>query len=381
MLNVLHITTHDEECGIGKYQEQFLKAMKPIKGVKNSIFPYSPNKTKVMTKEEFAPVLKQFAKQLKDHDILHIQHEFSFYSKDELAEFVSEAKRQGKKVIITVHTSLRAGLPEPDVKQLVRKPRTFLGKRRLKRYLIGVHVKPLQKADLVLVHNSVTADSLAHYGVRPARIQKITMPVPELDFSLKAKDVTKHLHRKPGDVIFCTVGFLSEYKGIRDAIEALRLLAPNYKLAMIGGAHPSGANDAFCREMQERIEDLGLEKRAYISGYIKNDAILNAMIRECDLCIYPFEKDYYSGVTSASLNNSLGNYKPAVTYPTKPILEMNAQMPAVVTCKSFQYTDLAHEIQTLDIEKQITVATKYAHRFAYSKQAAKLVTIYEKTLT
>jgi glycosyltransferase involved in cell wall biosynthesis len=366
MLKILHITTHDEECGIAKYQQQFLEGMSGLSGLRNTIFPYSPNKTKVMSKAEFA------------HDLLHIQHEFSFYSKDELMAFVRTAKQQGKPVIITVHTSLHAGIPQLDLKLLLKKgPKHFAGTRRLKQYVIDVHVKPLKLADLILVHNSVTGNSLAHYGVEPGRIRKITMPVPELDFKRKSTEVAKHLNPQKGDIVFCTVGFLSENKGMRDAIQALRLLPENYKLAMIGGKHPSGANDAFCNEMSDLIKELGLEKRAYISGYVKEDASLNAMIRECDLCVYPFHVPYYSGVTSASLNNSLANHVPAIAYPTEPILEMNAVQPAVVTCKSFDHRELAREIQGVDLKKQASVAENYARTFAYGNEAKKLAAIYE----
>jgi glycosyltransferase involved in cell wall biosynthesis len=381
-IRILHITTHDEECGIGKYQEQFLKSMQSIVGIENTIFEYSPNRTKVMSATEFEPVLKQFSEQIKSYDIVHVQHEFSFYSKDELDKFVTEAKRQGKKVIITVHTSLHAGIPKLDLRKMISSNgvRHIVGTKRLKDYLINVHVAPMKKADLILVHNSVTANSLSKYGVNRDRILKITMPVPQLNFKLKTTEITQYLHKQPGDILFCTVGFLSENKGMKDAIEALLKLPTNFKLALIGGAHPSGANDAFCDELKTLIRQRGLEKRAYITGYIKDDDKLNALIRECDVCVYPFNQSYYAGVTSASLNNSLANYKPAITYPTKPILEMNAEMPAVVTTQSFTYSDLAYELQRLDIEQQTAIATKYAHAFAYDKQALELVGIYKRSI-
>jgi glycosyltransferase involved in cell wall biosynthesis len=377
-IKILHITTHDEECGIGKYQQQFLRSMEQINTVENTIFEFSPNRTKLMSDDEFEPVFKQFCHQMNSHDILHIQHEFSFYAKDELEKYITEAKSQGKKVIITIHTSLNSGMPKLDVKELISTngPRHLIGTRRLKSRAVKVHVAPIRKADLVLVHNSVTAQSLKKYGIRAAKVLKITMPVPELDFKLRSTDVSRHLRKQPDDILICTVGFLSENKGMRDSIQALRLLPPNYKLAMIGGAHPSGANDAFCNEMEGLVVDLGLEERVYITGYVKRDELLNAMIRECDICIYPFHQPYYSGVTSASLNNSLANYKPAVTYPTKPILEMNAEMPAVITCKSFEYSELAKELQKLDIKKQSEIATKYARAFSYSNQAQKVASIY-----
>jgi len=377
-IKVLHITTHDEECGIAKYQEQFLRSMKRIHSVHNDVFPYSPNVTKKMTPEEFGPVLAQFAQQLKGFDLLHIQHEFSFYDHSELAQFVGEAKKQGKKVIITVHTSLHAGIPRPKLKHIATHgPRHVMAVQKLRNKQINTHLKPIKAADLVLVHNSTTKDSLTSFGVKKSRIITIVMPVPKLDFSLKTNSITEYLGRGKGDVILCTVGFLSENKGMRDAVLAINELPEHYKLAMIGGAHPSGANDSFCGEMKDLVHELGLDNRVYITGYIKEDEILNAMIRECDVCIYPFHKPYYDGVSSASLNNSIANYKPTVAYPTKPILEMNARMPVVVTCKDSDHHELAETVLHLNLEKQKNASEKYAKVFAYDKEAEKLVAIYD----
>jgi glycosyltransferase involved in cell wall biosynthesis len=215
-IKVLHVTTHDEECGIAKYQEQFLVGMKRIKGIKNAVFPYSPNRTKVMTPEEFAPVLQEFADQVADYDIVHFQHEFSFYSGNELNDMVSEARRQGKKVLITVHTSLDAGFPTFSLKD-IRRVRTFLGKKRLSDRLTKTHVVPMKKADVVFVHNTVVEQSLVEHGIAKRKIQKVTMPVPVVPFNLRTTIITKNLNKKPGDVIYCTVGFLSETKGMKHA--------------------------------------------------------------------------------------------------------------------------------------------------------------------
>jgi glycosyltransferase involved in cell wall biosynthesis len=378
-IRVLHYTTHDEECGIGKYQEQFLNAMKSIESVENTVFEYSPNLTKVMSEEEFAPVFKQFSKQMKDYDILHVQHEFSFFSKNELDRIVSEAKRQGKKVMVTVHTSMDAGFPDYKLRHL-KSLRELVGTKRLKDHQTRTHIVPIQKADLVMVHNSVIADSLIRRGVNKNKIIKTVMPVPVVSFSPKTNLITKHLDKKPKDVIFCTVGFLSETKGMKTAVRALTLLPKNYKLAIIGGAHPSGANNQFIEELKELIHELRMESRVYITGYVKEDDKLNALVRECDICVYPYDKKYYAGVTSAALNNALANYKPAIAYPTESIKEMNSIMPVVVLCKSFDYEELAKEISNIDIEEQGETSKKYATKFSYNKEAINLVGIYKDLL-
>lgn len=376
-IKVLHVTTHDEECGIAKYQEQFLEAMKPLSDVINTIFEYSPNRTKVMSSEEFAPVLQQFASQMADYDVLHVQHEFSFYSGSELDQIVSEAKRQGKPVIITVHTALDAGFPTFSLREL-RRVRTLFGKTRLSQQLTQTHVVPMKKADLVLTHNSIVSRSLMKRGVKKGRIQQIIMPVPKISFEPKSQLISNRLHKQTGDVIVCTVGFLSENKGMKEAVRALEQLPPNYKLALIGGSHPSGANDAFIQELQQLIKDRRLAKRAFITGYIEDDSELNALIRECEVCVYPYSKQYYAGVTSAALNNALANHKPVIAYPTASIREMNSIMPAVVICDNFDYHELADKLLHTDLTAQAAVSRRYAEAFSYPSEAKNLADIYKQ---
>ena len=378
-VKVLHFTTHDEECGIAKYQEQFINAMDHLPGVENTVFEYSPNQTKSMTPDEFTAVLQQFSNQIKDFDILHVQHEFSFYSGRELDAVVSEAKRQNKKVIITVHTTLDAGFPTFDMQDL-RHIRTLLSKKRLSRQLREAHVIPLKKVDLVLTHNTVVEKSLIKRGINKKRILKITMPVPVIPFTKTTKHIANNLHKKSGDIIFATVGFLSETKGMKQAVQALSLLPDNYKLAIIGGSHPSGANDAFIKDLKQYIVDHKLSSRVYITGYIKDDLELNAFVRECDICVYPYDKKYYAGVTSAALNNALANFKPAIAYPTESIKEMNEVMEVVLLCDDFDYHDLVKKIINIDLKKQEKMSEKYARTFSYNGEAKKLIQLYTSVI-
>ncbi len=371
--------THDEECGIAKYQEQYLAGMQGVEDVEHAIFEYSPNKTKLMSEDEFRPVLKHFSGQIKDFNILHIQHEFSFFRNDELDKIVSEALRQRKKVIITVHTSLDAGLKITPSGGFG--PRSMLHRLRMKRRrsrFYKTHVSAMRKADFLLVHNTVTAKSLMEHGIPQDRIVKITMPVPNLSFDLATTEVSEHLDKKDDDIIYCTVGFLSENKGMIDAVKALPFLPEKYKLALIGGAHPTGDNDKFYNELCDTIIDLNVQHRVYITGYVRDDERLNALIRECDICVYPFDKIYYAGVTSASLNNSLANHKPAVAYPTDSIVEMNQTRPAVALCDSFTYYELARQIQSLDLDKQTGISKEYADAYSYDKEAVKFADLYRQ---
>lgn len=380
-IKVLHLTTHDEECGIAKYQEQYLRGMRGVEGIENVVFEYSPNQTKNMSAQEFAPVAKQFAKQLKSFDVLHIQHEFSFYKHEELSTFIAAARKQGKKTLMTIHTSPEAGLPKKTAGGLG--PRSMVNRARDKRAMQRfnqVHLEPMKMVDRIIVHNTVTLKALVRLGVPEDRITRITMPVPELSFDLKTTEIQDNIHKKKGDIIYSTVGFLSKNKGMMHAVKALSFLPENYKLAIIGGAHPSGENNAFYDNLCDLIVKLDLKSRVYITGYVKEDEKLNALIRECDLCVYPYDKVYYAGVTSAALNNAIANYKPVIAYPTRSIIEMNREQPVVKLCDSFNYYELAREILTVDIAKQEELSKRYAALFGYGTEAPAFIGIYRQLL-
>ncbi|MBH1956969.1 glycosyltransferase [Candidatus Saccharibacteria bacterium] len=382
-VKILHYSTHNEDCGIGKYQEQFLSAMKEVsvKDVDNEFFEYSPNQTKVMSYNQFTAVLDELKEQLRGFDLLHIQHELSFYKHDELGRIVNAAHELGKRVIITVHTA-----PDAQYKVPFREgygPRSivkFIREKRAAKEFNEVHLEPLRRADLVLVHNATTSDNLVKHGVDRASIQQITLPVPSLSFDEKSSEIKDALRYTQNDIIIASVGFVSETKGVKQAVKALKYLPENYKLAIIGGVHPSGGGEAYLDEVCDTIIDLELKDRVYITGFIEEDARLNSLIRECDVCIYPYDRKYYSFVSSAALNNALANHKPAIVYPTPPFIEMNAKGTVAIT-KSANYYELARYIVDADYKLLAGRSKEYATEFGYLDEAKKLVMIYQTQAT
>lgn len=380
-MRILHFTTHNEDCGIGKYQEQYLAALAPLDEVYNEVFPYSPNKTKVMSKSELAPVISELRHSMKSFDALHIQHELSFFKHDELEQIISAVKSLGKKVIVTIHTAPAAQYQQPQrvgvsPRSLVRYAKAIKAANEFR----GRYVVPLLKVDLVLVNNTATKQNLIKHGIDANNITVITIPVPTIQHDEQSSEIKKALSYKPGDVIFASIGFLSRMKGVDQAIKALSYLPENYKLAVIGGIHPAGGQEALLDELCDLITHYNLTDRVYITGYVNKDDRLNALIRECDICIYPYETKYYSYVSSAALNNAFANFKPAIVYPTKSFLEINQIKVTVDVTKSANYYELARSISEIDINSFTSKATEYAKMYSYENEAVKLVTIYANLL-
>ena len=378
-IRVLHFTTHDEECGIAKYQAQFIEGMSGISDVDNEIFEVSPNKTKLISEAEFSHVLDSLVGQMENFDILHIQHELSFFSEDDLLKIVKAVKSINKKILVTIHTApsaqyKRATLDGYGPHSIVHYQRT---KNRASAFL-NTYVAPLKYVDLIVAHNQPTKDDLVSHGIDPAKIQLIKMPVPVLSFTEKTNEVSEKLRTTKQDVIFCTVGFISDAKGVKEAVKALRFLPDNYKLAIVGGGHPSGANDEFYNDLCDLIIKFNLEARVYITGYIQEDDRLNALIRECDICVYPYDAKYYSYVSSAALSTGIANHKPTIAYPTRSFIEINAEIDVVKFCQSPNYYELAREILDIDVNEAEKKSEKYAQLYNWNSEALKFVDTYRR---
>lgn len=376
---VLQFSTHNEECGIAKYQEQFTSVFSNIEDIYSEYFKFSPNIIKSMDEAGQNRILVELKEQLKEFDILHIQHELSFFKSDELSKIINIARRMNVKTVATIHTAPAAQYIAPRLTGVG--PRSiihFVKSVILSRRFMGRYYTPLKDIDLIIVHNNSTKQDLISHGFDSNKIKTIRHPVPMVESTQQSQEISKVLRKTKEDIIFATVGFMSRSKGILHAVKALPLLPDNYKLAIIGGMHPDTDDVSFYDEVSDTIEELELQSRVYITGFIKEDARLHALIREVDICVYPYDKKYYSFVSSGSLNSALANHKPVISYATASFVEINHEMPVVTFCKSPNYYELAREIRTVDIKHSSLLSKKYADKFSWDIEATAFASIYRQ---
>ncbi|HSX16772.1 MAG TPA: glycosyltransferase [Patescibacteria group bacterium] len=379
-IKVLHFSSRYEECGVAKYLDHYVKGMEDAPNIVNEYFDVSPYATHHMSEAEIHKMADDLYKQLKDFDVLHVQHEFALYGHDSFRQIVNAAKRAHKKIVITVHTSPNLGTKPAKLKGIG--PRSIVQYFREKRhfvYFVRTHIVPFQMADLLLVHNDPTAESLQSFGVPKERIKKILHPVQVFDPPKHPSHrIAEALNKQPGDVIYCTIGFFHRYKGIIEAVKALKFLPPNYKLAILGGMKADSDDVAFYDKVCDLIDTLGVQDRVHITGYVPTDDELNALIRECDVCVYPYNGVYYGQVSSGSVNLAFANGVPAIAYPTASIKELAAVADgALVLCETFAYYELARELKRIDVKKQSELSKAFAEKMAWPIVSKDLVAIYE----
>ncbi len=380
LINVLHFSARYEECGVAKYLAHHIAGMADVSGIHNEYFDTSPYETYNMKPQDMQHMVERLEIALKDYDILHVQHEFALYAHDSFRRIVEAGKRAGKKVVITVHFSPAQHQDSKLVRLRGLGPRSwmlYLREARRRRNFIATHMTPFLVADLVIAHNELTVEGLKSLGVAADKIQKLPHPVQTFSAPKPTRAVADHLNKKPGDVIMCTIGFIHRYKGIDAAVKALKFLPDNYKLAILGGMKADSDDVQFYDKLCDLIDACGLRDRVYIAGYVPDDDTLNAYIRECDVCVYAYDRAYYAGVSSGSLNLAFANGMPAIAFPTASIKELAQDAGgAVILCETFAYYELARELQRLDLRKQAALSSAYAQKMAWPSVSKQLVDIY-----
>lgn len=382
MIRVLQISPHNENDGIARYQEQYVKALQAMPDVETAFFEVSPTRLRSMSIHEQHQVLHQLKKELAQYDILHVQHEFGLFAPGEFRQVIEAGKQVGKRVVVSLHTSPIFAIKPVKLGGLG--PRSWVMYARQRRYtkkMIGWNIAPMQLADAVLVHDNNTAGALQSYDIAADRIHVLPHPVYDFPEPPKSTLIAEKLHKQKGDVIYCTVGMMHRYKGVYDAVRALKFLPDNYKLAVVGGVHPLSEDVPMYNKLCDLIDTSGLHSRVYITGFVTDDDKFNALIRECDICVYPYDGTYYAHVSSGAMNLAFSNRMPVIAYPTATFKEVaETSDGAAVLTDTFAYYELARELERIDTRKQRELSAAYAEQMAWPKATKTLVDIYRSLL-
>lgn len=377
-MKILNFSSHYEDCGIAKYQENYVDEINKTKGFETTFFEYSPYQTREMSDNEFKDVIAKLSNTVKDYDIFHIQHEFGFYRRDQLQQLVDTAKAAGAKVVITYHTS-------PDL-IIIKKPLNGFGPRNIISFLRSyrhnhilekIHIKPLIDSDLVIAHNEYTAEKLRTYGVPKAKITLIPHPTYGATNPKKTHYIEKSLNKKEGDIILSTVGYIHRFKGVDKAVKALSYLPDNYKLAILGGVKSDSDDQKLYDEVADLVIERNLQDRVFITGVIPGDDELNSYIRETDISLYPYDSVYYKGVASGALNLAIANERPIVAYPVSTLKETNSEIGQLVLTQSDSYYELAKEVKHIDISEQADKIRQYARKNSWENMTTRLLDAYK----
>lgn len=222
-------------------------------------------------------------------DVVHIQHEYTFFGgiKPGASSLPGYLQRIERPIVMTPHTVFSA-------RELLRvdqetRPRQRLAKEllsRIPRYRRTVELVPFAAAGALIVPTRKARECLAGRGIPAGRIHVIPWgmppaPAPDPDRVTAWKERLK----PPGARLATIFGYVNPDKGYELALEALRPLPPQLRLAIAGGTrveHERGYLAGLCR----RIIELGLAERVKVTDYLEPEDVA-AVMSVSDLVLLP----------------------------------------------------------------------------------------------
>jgi Glycosyltransferase len=265
LAEILFITSYPpRKCGIATYSQDLIAALNNkfsnslsirICALESGNASYRyPSEVKLTLDTSNAEAFGQTAKVInKDRHIkiVLVQHEFGFYSKQEIP-FLYFLKEVSKPVVIVFHTVL----PFPDDALLHK----------------VVKIAAECEAIVVMTHNS--AEILMNdYGVAPQKIVVIahgTHLVPHL-----SADTLKAKYGLKGRKVLTTFGLLSSGKSIETTFEALPAIikqSPEVIFLVIGKTHPEvvkAEGEKYRQMLEAKVKQDSFQKHVkFINSYL-----------------------------------------------------------------------------------------------------------------
>jgi glycosyltransferase involved in cell wall biosynthesis len=311
-MRVIHLSTKNVKCGIATYTANLVDALNNICSNTYYKLPVWQD-SDVMSSVDVDSYYSEFIDACEDHDAIHIQHEHGLFthtgkiedSIDRTGQVLESLAKKypTKKVFITFHTAPEfiTTLSQVIFQRSIETAIMYFMSRMWRAYI----AKTIKKYSNInaIVHSQITRDKLIASRVPANSINIVPHGVqPMRNHSFSPVD---HSSETINLGIF---GFIAEYKGHDLAIRAMQYLPERYKLLILGGRHPNNMSTVI-EDRLALIEDLALEDRIKITGYIKEDEF-QAYNDDISIYLAPYTDPDLSA--SGAVTWSLTSGKPVV---------------------------------------------------------------------
>jgi glycosyltransferase involved in cell wall biosynthesis len=383
-LRVLHFTTWKTACGIAGYAGDLITGLNG-QGVVNTVRPIDRVAMRTMPVVEWRHELSELCRQARRYDVVHIQHDFSFFTtvacvRDANVNFQTTLRRlarQGTATVMTLHTEPSFATLGAPLRQrlglLLRGRRTWHG------WALGRVLRAYPERFRVIVHTRRSRAVLIDTGVPAGLIHTMPIgfkPVRTSHCRLDPAEAKRRLGLPPDCVLLSLFGFVASYKGHEVAVRALKALPANYHLAIIGGPHPEGSEKTLGNVL--RLWYKHDPARLRVTGFLEQ-ADLDLYHAATDICLAPYVDNSLS--SSAAITWALTSGKPVIASNINAFREINEATPCLKLVTAGCDMELAWQIQQLraDLPQQqhlVKNALCYARENSWEAIAKRVQQVY-----
>ncbi len=382
---VLHYSTWGDRCGIGNYTADMVRELDAL-GLANDPVPVDRTTAAYLSPTEWRAKLAAVAARAGGYDLLHLQHEFSFFGPADCVPegnrhffgLLAQLKRAGTPTVVTFHT-MPVFLPDQPsyrqrLKALVRgglfgwTPGRTLGKPRWPVRAV-VHTR---RSRLQLVRAGVHEDLIRVVPMGVGRRSGVLTDMP-------AAAAKASLGLPPGCTLLSLFGFIARYKGHLDAVAALKLLPESYVLAVVGGPHPEGQDRTLDKMLKLWT---GNPARLVVTGHVPQDT-LDLYHAATDVCLAPYTDPKLA--SSAAITWAVSSGKPVVASTIPTFRELAGVHHCLRLCNPRAPHELAWTVRRLMADEAgrrelVANAAAYCDTASWPTAARQVARVYEELL-
>lgn len=365
------ITTIGPTCGIAAYTKELIAALRDLADV--DAVPITVGRQSV---EHY----RNQAERLNQADVVHIQHEHSFWGGILPGRSAYWDLRYliKKPLVITAHTT--SSLAEMLRINTERRPHKWLVKRLLlfnKSYRDSIEAAPFVTG-WCIVHTEAARQTLIARGANPQYVTVIPAGVPAV---YRCDDDGSAIRQKFGLAgrIVTLFGFIAPNKGYELMLTILPGLPTGVKLVFAGGARTEEMQ-GYEQALKENIRQSGLSDRVLITGYLSDEDIAGLM-EISDIVAAPHT--YATG--SYSITIPLAYRKPTIASDLDCFREICEAVPCLELFRCGDSADLLVKLNGLlnDSLRRREISQKafeYAREHSWPAIAQKTLRVYERTI-
>jgi glycosyltransferase involved in cell wall biosynthesis len=375
-MKIAMLTTAGERCGIASYSAALVDSLRTLPDTDVRVIP-------IAVGEQPASHYEQQAAQLNapDVDLVHIQHEFSFWGfpqpgRSKFADFRRMIRRP---VVLTAHTTLPLKAIFPTAGE--RNPWRWLKKKRLvsdRAYRESVEVTTFDN-DATIVHTGAAHDEFVRRGLSPERLFVVATGIPAPLPAPAGGEAFRDRHGLQGQRLLTLFGYVTPNKGYSLVAEVLRSLPRDVTFVIAGGARRP-AEEQYVQHLRWQLRRLAGERRIVITGYLSDQEVADAM-QAADVALVP----HTQATNSYSVTLPLSHGRPTLASDLACFREMAERGDCLELFRCGDKRDFRAKLMALldhpERRRQLAEnALRYTERFAWRNVAAATRDVYKAAL-
>jgi glycosyltransferase involved in cell wall biosynthesis len=372
-MKVAMVTTVGEHCGIAAYTRALIEGLRTLPDIEVEVVPITEGK------QPTAHYVAQGERlNAGDIDVVHIQHEHSFWGGvlPRSSAFWELRYLIKKPVVLTAHTTY--SLAELLRLSTERRPLQKLVKRLLLRntaYRESVEIAPFITA-MTIVHTAAARNELIARGANPNYVTIVPSGVPEpLPAPTEGEAFRSRFHlegRRP----ITLFGYIAPNKGYELTLEILPSL-PEEVVFVIAGGPRNADMEPYAAQLKTSIAQSGLSERVVITGFLSDLEVAEAMAAG-EIVLAP----HTQATNSYSVTIPLAHGRAILASDLDCFREIEARIDCLELFHAGEASDYRTKLLRLledgDRRERLAAgARRYAQRFSWPRVAASTKRVYE----